>query len=357
MWALSNPDAEVLATDLSGAVVDLAADLACQLGLSNVRFERQDLSKAPYQEQFDLVVCTGVVHHLPKPEAGLRRVRQALKPDGAVVLMVYSRMHRGPLRLFRQTLELLAEKREGTAERYDLACDLLEQLTTSERSRPPSREAFELLLQSRQDRAFVADAVLHPLETCYDIDELLALLEQADLELTSWLYPAQWELDRYVSSPALSKRFERLDPIAQSKVVYFVAGAAGPLLELIAEPRSAPDRPPYSLAELLAMPLVLSEGLRAYTVDGGRVVNSVLAPAYEIRDGLLVGQERGASGVTYTWKVPREIEPLLRACDGRRTLGEILDQHTDPAQRMEVLQVLAELLPSGLGLLAPAHAE
>ena len=43
---------------------------------------------------FDLVVCTGVLHHLPDPDCGLRALRDVLRPSGAMRLMVYARYGR-----------------------------------------------------------------------------------------------------------------------------------------------------------------------------------------------------------------------------------------------------------------------
>ena len=39
---------------------------------------------------FNKIVCTGVIHHLPDPEIGLRALRSVLKPEGAVHIMVYA---------------------------------------------------------------------------------------------------------------------------------------------------------------------------------------------------------------------------------------------------------------------------
>jgi SAM-dependent methyltransferase len=39
---------------------------------------------------FDQIVCTGVLHHLPDPDAGLKALRSVLDPEGAMHLMVYA---------------------------------------------------------------------------------------------------------------------------------------------------------------------------------------------------------------------------------------------------------------------------
>ena len=39
---------------------------------------------------FDQIVCTGVLHHLPDPDAGLRALREVLAPGGVMHLMLYA---------------------------------------------------------------------------------------------------------------------------------------------------------------------------------------------------------------------------------------------------------------------------
>jgi len=40
--------------------------------------------------RFDLIICTGVLHHLADPDAGLNAFRSVLGADGAMYLMVYA---------------------------------------------------------------------------------------------------------------------------------------------------------------------------------------------------------------------------------------------------------------------------
>jgi SAM-dependent methyltransferase len=354
LWALSNPDAEIIATDISQGALDAAANLAGQLGLRNLRFHRQDLAGSIFREQFDLVVCTGVVHHLPDPASGLARIRESLKPEGALLLMVYNKMHREPLAQFRSTLGLLCSEQEELSRRYELACHLLQEFATSERCSPPGRDAFRLLAEQPEDRSQVADALLHPLEVSYDVDELLALLESASFEHISWLYPPQWDLENYLDSPDLISRFGQLDRLDRWKVVYFIAGRAGPLFELLAERSSLPRREPYAREELLAMPMVCSQGMKIYSVQNGQIVGTDSRLAYELREGKLAGRERGVYGMRRKWSLPEEFDPVLQACDGKRTLGQVLDAFSGTIDRKTLFDTLIEFFPPELGLLAPS---
>jgi len=353
MWALSNPDAEIVATDISQGVLDAALNLADQLGLKNLRFDRQDLDCSDFRDRFDLVVCTGVLHHMPDPASGLAGLRESLTPNGALLLMVYNKMHREPFAQFRDILEILCPQEEDLSRRYEFARRMLEHVAAGEHCSPPGRGAFRLLAEQPEDRSQLADALLHPLEVSYDVEELLALLDRASLELRSWLYPPQWDLENYLDFPELISRYSRLDPIARWKVVYFIAGRAGPLFELLAERSTLPRRDPYSREELLAMPMVCSQGLRGHKVQEGRIGDIASQPAYRVQDGRLVGGERGAYGLRRRWSLPLEFEPVLRAFDGSRTLGQVLDEFAGTMDRETLFHTLIEFLPPGLGLLAP----
>ena len=84
MLALQFRDAQVLASDLSDASLAFQSALARSLGVHNLEFRREDLLTAGYEQQFDLVSCAGVLHHLPDPAAGFAAVARALAPAGVL---------------------------------------------------------------------------------------------------------------------------------------------------------------------------------------------------------------------------------------------------------------------------------
>ena len=72
--------------DLSPAAVAAARTEACELGLRNVRFEVRDVEALDARNAFDLVTAFGVVGELARPEAALRAVARALRPEGALLV-------------------------------------------------------------------------------------------------------------------------------------------------------------------------------------------------------------------------------------------------------------------------------
>ncbi len=92
--AMRAPEARITAIDLSAASLAYAAERWASLGITNVRWEQRDLRDAPALGRFDLISCSGVLHHLPSPEADWARLVEALKPGGVMSIMVYSKLAR-----------------------------------------------------------------------------------------------------------------------------------------------------------------------------------------------------------------------------------------------------------------------
>ena len=59
--------------------------------------------------EFDVIDCTGVLHHLPDPVAGLASLAQALKPGGALSLMVYAAHGRRGVYTTQMAMRLLSK--------------------------------------------------------------------------------------------------------------------------------------------------------------------------------------------------------------------------------------------------------
>jgi SAM-dependent methyltransferase len=354
MWALSHPEATIVATDLSDTVLGIARSLATQLNITNVQFEKQNLADAVYREEFDLVVSTGVIHHMPDPTVGAASIRGALKPNGAAILMVYNKLHRAPLVPFREAHQLLCAEGEDDDERFQLASELLDAVIDSPRCKPVGQSALEDLRKRRDgDRAFVADALLHPLEHTYDIPGLLELLQGAGLRHTSWRDPDVWELSHYIRDEGLLARAEKLDEEDRWRVVVALAGRGSPLLEVIAEPTDSEVRRPYQLDEILRMRVVRDHGVQGFGIEEGRVTKTGLVPAYELGDDSITGRSRVAYGPGRAWQLPLELRIVLDAFEHPRSIGDVLEALGPRIERAQLLRLIAQLLPCEVGILAP----
>ena len=101
--AALNPQSRILAIDLSRASLAYAARRARESGLRNVEFAQADiLELGRLEERFDVVECSGVLHHLSDPVAGWRVLVGLLCPGGRMKIGLYSEIARRSIVAARQ---------------------------------------------------------------------------------------------------------------------------------------------------------------------------------------------------------------------------------------------------------------
>lgn len=93
------PNARITAMDLSSASLAYARARHAAIGTTNVEFVQRDLATAADDGPiYDYINSTGVIHHLPDPEADWAVLARALKPGGVMGIMVYSKLARMRIR-------------------------------------------------------------------------------------------------------------------------------------------------------------------------------------------------------------------------------------------------------------------
>jgi Flp pilus assembly protein TadD/SAM-dependent methyltransferase len=95
LTAQLHPHGRVLAVDISRASLAYAMRRCAELGLSNLRFAQADILRlGGLDERFDLIECSGVLHHMRDPMAGWRVLLSLLEPGGFMKLGLYSELAR-----------------------------------------------------------------------------------------------------------------------------------------------------------------------------------------------------------------------------------------------------------------------
>lgn len=179
--ALRFPQAEVKGIDLSISSLEACADTARQLGVSNLEVRRQSINEIAYQNEFDYIICTGVIHHNADPSAPLKRLVTALKPAGILELMVYNRYHRMETTAFQKAVRLLGQAvREINYEReLQVAKKIINGIKCDNR--------MTRFLATRKDlpEPALADSLLQPVEYSFTVESLEALTTSCGLELVA----------------------------------------------------------------------------------------------------------------------------------------------------------------------------
>lgn len=188
-YAIRWPAAQVTGADFSATSLQHAAALKKKYQLDNLHLHHLAVEQVgDLGTSFDRVVCTGVLHHLQDPDAGLRALQRVLKPHGALHLMVYAPYGRSGIYMMQEFCRLVGF-RAPAADIRDLLLAL--------KALPANHPLTDLLRETPDFRseAGVADALLHPQDRAYTVAELLTFLESNGLTFGRWIRQAPYRLD------------------------------------------------------------------------------------------------------------------------------------------------------------------
>jgi len=166
--------AEVVHCDMSSASIAVAQQRAEIRGLKNIRWINDSLLNLPGLDvgRFDYINCSGVLHHLADPDAGLRALASVLAPEGAIGLMLYGTYGRTGIEQMRKLLALVNTGNSDAYSKLECAKQMIEAV--------PRTNWF--IRGNQQDQLQYGDAgtydlLLHSQERSYTVEELYAWLE------------------------------------------------------------------------------------------------------------------------------------------------------------------------------------
>lgn len=283
--ALRFPNAAVTASDISAAALTLSACTAKQLGITNLTFREESLNHAAYRQEFDYVICTGVIHHNADPCASLQRLAAALKPSGVLELMVYNRYHRVMTTAFQKAIRAF-----GAAEANDFETEMrIAKLIVGEVSLDDNMSCF---LQQYKDchEAELADGLLQPVEYSYTVESLDALATHCGLEFLAPCISPYDKAKQTISwnmkfdQEELQRRYDSLPDLRRWQISNLLQLERSPMLWFYLQRRDG-QRPrktePQLSDEFLDLTFTRSETTRrAYlrANDGNYVLREHLSP-------------------------------------------------------------------------------
>jgi len=184
--ALRWPAAQITGIDFSANSVRCTEELKRKYNLNNLQVRQLPIERvSDLKMTFDQIICTGVLHHLADPDAGLSALRGVLKPDGAMHLMVYAPYGRTGIYMLQEFC-----RRIGIHANDEEIRDLIAALTAL----PPGHPLENLLREApdfRQEAA-LADALLNPQDRAYSVPQLFDFIQKAGLTFGRWLKQAPY---------------------------------------------------------------------------------------------------------------------------------------------------------------------
>ena len=310
-YALRWPRAHVTGIDVSTTSIRRTEELKRKHRIENLEVHALPVERATeLGRSFDHVVCTGVLHHLPDPEAGLRALRDVLEPGGAMHLMVYAPYGRAGIYLLQEYCRRLGIG-SSAPEIRDLAASL--------RALPPDHPLVPLLRNSpdfRQD-AGLADALLHPQDRPYSVPQLFDFIGRGSLQFGRWVRQAPYlpQCGALAASPhrpllarlPAEEQFAAVELFRGTMVRHSVVafrndrpGSAQPIrFDGDAWPEYVPLRPPDTLSVQERLP----PGAAAVLINPSHSFTDIYLP------------------------IDAQEKRLFDAIDGEHTIGEIARTH------------------------------
>lgn len=187
-----------MAIDVSKPSLDHQRELKVKYELDNLELYLLPIEEVQsLNREFDLIISTGVLHHMADPTEGLRSLSRCLRIDGVVAIMLYG--HYG-----RIGVEIL----QGVFKEMGLSQDKasVEVVKTVLASLPQDHPVMSYIATAPDldSDAGLVDTFLHGRERSYTVDQCLELVESSGLVFNDWCLKSAY----YPKSVIPSNAFE-----------------------------------------------------------------------------------------------------------------------------------------------------
>lgn len=296
--AFKNPHAKVVAIDISQPSLDHHAYLKAKHRLDNLEVRRlpiEDVQKLG--RDFDLIMSTGVLHHLASPEKGMSALASCLRPDGVAAIMLYAKSGRTGVEMLQSVFREMGLGQNETS--LLMVREALKVLPQDH----PLRSYLSLAPDLQYDAGLV-DTFLHGRDRSYTVNDCIELVSSSGLVFQ----------DIFMKTPYY--------PPQKQRSAFYAAVA------------ELPDRRQWSIMErinhrnachfFLACHADRPAGSYAVNFDGEDYLTYV--PHFRYRCGV-----NGQAIYKPSWKL--DLGPaqaaMARLIDGHRTIAEIADAASD----------------------------
>jgi 2-polyprenyl-3-methyl-5-hydroxy-6-metoxy-1,4-benzoquinol methylase len=185
-YALREPDARITAIDISETSLHHTRELKQEYSLDNLELRQLSiLDVREFGQTFDQIVCTGVLHHLVDPDLGLQSLRNILKPEGGMQIMVYASYGRTGIYMMQAYCRLL-----GITPSHQE----LQDLSAALNGLPEDHPLTHLLHKGKefQHPDALADALLHPQDRAYTVPQVYEWLDRCGMSFGRWFEQAPY---------------------------------------------------------------------------------------------------------------------------------------------------------------------
>ena len=203
---------EITAIDLSNSSISYAKRKVDEYGLKNINFIEMDLLElTSLNKRFDLIECSGVLHHMNEPSKGLSNLFDVLEPEGFLKLGLYSKYAREEILKARKLI-----KEKDIKPDLDGIRNFRNDLLNGE-----IKEVNEISNWSDfYSTSMCRDLCFHTHENCYTLIEIKNMLKVSNLEFLGFTLSKEirdkYQIDNKdkdsLKNLELWDKFEKLNP-------------------------------------------------------------------------------------------------------------------------------------------------
>ena len=295
VFAYNNPAARVVAVDISQPSLDHQQFLKDKHGLWNLELHRLPIEElSTLGLDFDLIISTGVLHHLASPPKGMEALKGVLRKDGAIGVMLYAKYGRIGVEVLESVF------RDMGLGQDDSSVQIVKEIIAVLSPDHPVQRYLRIARDLQASDAAMVDTFLHGRQRSYSIEECIELVTEAGLAFQGLLLKAPYyphdlfapgtEAATAVNDLPENKLWSVMERIQTSNACHFFIACRE-------------DRPKSS-----------------YVIDFSEEDSAEYVPMFRMRCGL-TGSELFRSD----WRMNLTAAqlPFVRGIDGRRTIREI----------------------------------
>jgi len=192
--AYTNPGARVVAIDVSQNSLDHQKLLKERYEIKNLELHLLPIEQAKSLNlEFDLIISTGVLHHLLKPKNGIKALAQCLRKEGVIALMLYAKYGRIGVEMLQGVFREL-----GLGQNKDSILMVKEVLGALGQDHPIW--PYISIAEDLKFDAGLVDTFLHQRDRSYSIDDCFDLVNSAGLVVQDLFLKAPYHLPTTASS-------------------------------------------------------------------------------------------------------------------------------------------------------------